>query len=102
MTTEAMRDRDQALAQVAGNAHQDERESVERALDAVVSRGGRFTTDAVIAEMGDLYRGLREPRLLGAILQAWRSAGRIIPTGEYQRSTRRECHARPVMVWRVT
>ena len=91
-----------SLAQVAGNAQADERESVERALGAVVSRGGRFTTDAVIAEMGDLYHGLREPRLLGAILKAWRSAGRIVPTGEYQRSTRRACHARPVMVWRVS
>ena len=99
--TAATQARDQALATVLAGAEHDHRASIEDALRVVVEQGGEFTTDSVIRAMGDLYRELPEPRLIGAVLQIWRRRGLIEPSGRYVQSTRRECHARPVMVWRV-
>lgn len=99
--TAATRARDQALAAVLGAAEQDHRAAIEDALWAMVEQGAEFTTDNLILAMGESYRLLPEPRLLGAVLRGWRHKGLIEPTGRYVQSTRRECHARPVMVWRV-
>jgi hypothetical protein len=42
-----------------------------------------------------------EPRALGAVMKAMARDGKIRATGEYRKSARTDCHARPVAVWRV-
>lgn len=58
-----------------------------------------FTTDDVWAALGD--RTPPEPRAMGAVMKALAGEGRIRATGEYRKSVRVECHARPVAVWRI-
>lgn len=41
-----------------------------------------------------------DPRAMGAALIAARRDGLISATGGYRKSTRPECHARPVAIWR--
>jgi len=38
---------------------------------------------------------------LGAVMKAMARDGAIRATGEYRKSSRVDCHARPVAVWRV-
>lgn len=55
-----------------------------------------FTTD-------DVWRSLastREPRALGAVMRWAAAAGLVENTHQTVPSTRPECHARPVAVWR--
>lgn len=55
-----------------------------------------FTTD-------DLWKAFAhppEPRAMGAAIRQARRDGLIVGTGEYVKSMRRECHARPIPVWR--
>jgi predicted SPOUT superfamily RNA methylase MTH1 len=56
-----------------------------------------FTTD-------DVWQALTvrppEPRALGAVMVTAKNAGLIEPTDRTRQSSRPECHARPVRVWR--
>jgi hypothetical protein len=57
-----------------------------------------FTSDDVWAAL-DVKPS--EPRALGAAMKAAANRGIIFPTGEYRKSGRPECHARPLAVWRA-
>lgn len=96
--------RDQAIQQVHDGATVDERESVRAALDAVIQRSAKqgtwFTSEHVIAELGDVYQLIREPRLLGAIMQSAYRQGRIVP-GAFVDGTRPSRHKAPVRQWRA-
>lgn len=58
-----------------------------------------FTTDEVWDALGEDRPD--EPRALGAVMKAMARDGIIRATGEYRKSGRVDCHARPVAVWRV-
>lgn len=95
--SEGERRRDDAIRQ-AGDAAGP---WVDHAIDAIklVSLARfDFTTD-------DVWSALRvkpdEPRALGAAMKAAAGRGFIYATGEYRKSGRPECHARPVAVWRA-
>lgn len=93
--------REQAIQQVAEHARIDHRKACEAALAAVIAAGEPFTTDDVIKILGDIYAEIREPRLLGAVIQAASRAGQIVPTGQWVNSHRVENHGRIVRQWRA-
>jgi hypothetical protein len=90
--------RDAAVARAALGAG----EWIERARDAVqlvaLARFD-FTSDEVWDALGEDRP--EEPRALGAVMKAMARDGLIRATGEYRKSARVDCHARPVAVWRV-
>ena len=92
--------REQAIRQVDEHANIDHRATCQAALDAVIAVGAAFTTDDVIRELGDVYVQIREPRLLGAVVQAASRGKRIVPTGNHVQSKRVENHGRIVREWR--
>ena len=90
--------RDEAIARVEASAG----DWIQRARDAatmVASARFDFTTDDVWDALGDDRP--KEPRALGAVMKQLATEGRIRATGEYRKSHRADCHARPVAVWRV-
>ena len=100
MTTlfDAEEARDEALARVEAGAG----DWVQRARDAVTMVALArfdFTTDDVWDALGEDRPA--EPRALGAVMKQLAAEGRIRATGEYRKSQRVDCHARPVAVWRV-
>lgn len=96
--------RDNAIQQVYDGATVNERECVRTALNLVIQRsaeqGTWFTSEHVIAELGDVYQLIREPRLLGAIMREAASKGRIVP-GAFVDGTRPSRHKAPVRQWRA-
>ena len=90
--------RDEAIARVEAGAG----DWVQRARDAAIMVAlGRFdfTTDDVWDALGEDRPA--EPRALGSVMKQLAGEGRIRATGEYRKSSRVDCHARPVAVWRV-
>ena len=65
------------------------------------SQEGAFTSDDVWhwLEVWDV-ESPREPRALGAVIRKMARDGQIRSTGDFVKSTRAECHGRPVAVWR--
>lgn len=100
--TTAVERRDQAIRRVHDGATVSERQLVEDALDAVIERhaatGAVFTSEDVIAELGDHYALIREPRLIGALMMAAARRNRIVG-GDYVRGSRPERHSAPVRTW---
>ena len=90
--------RDEAIARAEAGAG----DWVGRARDAVqlvaLARFD-FTTDDVWDALGGDRP--QEPRALGAVMKQLAGEGKIRATGEYRKSSRVDCHARPVAVWRV-
>jgi hypothetical protein len=103
--TTAVERRDQAIRRAHDGATVSERQLVEDALDAVIERhaatGAVFTSEDVIAELGDAYGLIREPRLIGALMMAAARRNRIVG-GDYVRGSRPERHSAPVRTWTVT
>jgi hypothetical protein len=90
--------RDEALGRVergAGDWFQRARDTVQLVALARFD----FTTDEVWDALGEDRP--KEPRALGAVMKAMAGEGKIRATGEYRKSVRVDCHARPVAVWRV-
>lgn len=64
--------------------------------------GGYFTTDAVWAILnGWGIAPPHEPRALGAAMRKAERLGLCAPTDRTQKSTRIDCHARPLRVWKL-
>lgn len=103
--TTAVERRDQAIRRAHDGATVSERQLVEDALDAVIERhaatGAVFTSEDVIAELGDAYGLIREPRLIGALMMAAARRNRIVG-GDYVRGSRPERHSAPVRTWTVS
>ena len=69
---------------------------------ARASLDGHFTTDDVWDWLDTWgVDAPHEPRALGAVMRNFARSNRITTTGEYVKSTRIECHGRPVAVWRL-
>lgn len=94
-----MQARDEAIARAAEGAPAVWMERAKGVALHVAASKFDFTTDDVWAYLGE--DKVREPRAMGAVMKALASEGRIRPTGEYRKSARPGCHARPVAVWRV-
>jgi len=96
---DAMEARDEAIARVEAHAPEG---WVRRARDTVnliaLSRFD-FTTDHVWEALGEDRPS--EPRALGSVMKGMAHEGLIRATGEYRKSVRTDCHARPLAVWRV-
>lgn len=91
-----------ALVRVEEGATTDSKTAVEEAMWRVIGRGNPFVSEDIIAEMGDVYATVREPRLLGAVIRIAANGGWIVPTGVWRNGTRKERHAAPVREWRPT
>lgn len=92
--------RDVAIARVAAAAPGDWMEAAREVVDRLASTGRQFTTDDVWLHLGTMDVDVPdEPRAMGAVIRDAAKAGEIVPTHRYVRSTRPECHCRPVMVW---
>lgn len=73
------------------------------AIDRVMKAKGKyshFTSEDVIAELGDDYQTFQEPRVIGAAFRTVRLSGRIYASG-YKHGKRKERHAAPVMTWTI-
>lgn len=87
----------EAIARVGEAADEAWMAQARRTLSEIAARLPLFTTDDLWAA------GLpspREPRALGAVMREVARAGICAATDQYRRSTRPECHTRPVRVWR--
>ena len=91
--------RDEAVRRVERAAPEAWMQAARDATVQVALSRFDFTTDDVWAALGD--ETPPEPRAMGAVMKALAGEGRIRATGEYRKSVRVECHARPVAVWRV-
>lgn len=99
-TSDAVVARDAAIEQVGDNASADWLAAVWRIVEALPI-GALFTTDYVWASLErDAVPPTHEPRAMGAAIVGLRRAGLAVATGDYRKSARVECHARPVMIWR--
>jgi hypothetical protein len=95
---DAEKARDKAIARVEAGAGDWIRRAREAVTMVSLARFD-FTTDDVWDALGE-DRPL-EPRALGAVMKQLGAEGTIRATGEYRKSSRVDCHARPVAVWRV-
>lgn len=85
-----------AVARAAAAAPDAWTQDARGALRLIAATGIEFTTD-------DLWARLPappEPRAMGAIIRWGAEQGVIVDTGRARKSTRPECHARPVTIWR--
>lgn len=69
------------------------------AVAAVARRLERFTTDDVWEELAEREAGGGDPRAIGPVMDAAAADGTIERTDETVKSSRKECHGRPVRVW---
>lgn len=90
---------DEAIAGVEANAHPSWLE-VARAIVWSLPSGREFTTDHVWEWLERSSVRTHEPRALGAVMREMQRKGQIVNTKQYQPSARRECHARPIPIWR--
>lgn len=69
------------------------------ALARVLKETDRFTTDDLWAKIPSDARSGVEPRAMGGFMVEAAKTGRIKKTSEFRKSTRKECHSRPLAVW---
>jgi hypothetical protein len=96
------RDKDRAV--YAAGAFADplwKREAIAT-LETLCKLGDNFTTDDVWRLLEGVGVKTPEPRALGALITRYAKEGRIFSTGSYRKSIRKECHRRPLAVWRPT
>mgnify|MGYP001313383177 CR=1 FL=1 len=58
-----------------------------------------FTADDLHVLENEIGLHKRDKRVIGALLKSLQSKGYIIPIG-YRASQRRECHGRPIVLWK--
>lgn len=88
--------RDVAIDKVERHAPADWLRRTYRLIEDM-TRGRTFTTDDLWAALGPDVP--HEPRAMGAVIRDARLRALITPTGAYKKSSRPECHARPILVW---
>jgi len=93
--------RDEAIDRVERNADPDWAEAAYLACRLVAEDQQFFTTDNVWQKISILFPQFKthEPRAMGAVMRKAAKDGAIVPTDEYVRSDRPECHRRPMMRW---
>lgn len=93
--------REQAIQQVADNAHEEFMICALIAVSAIAHSLAEFTTDDVVAHMLKTYPEVttHEPRALGAIMRQASQAGWIVNTRRVKASDMVSNHRRPKTVW---
>lgn len=94
------RQTDKAVALAGSHANPDWNREAEATVSILCKRGQDFTTDDVWQLMEQTGLTTREPRALGAIIRKLAKDRLIYQTGGYRKSLRKECHRRPLAVWR--
>lgn len=89
----------EGMARAERAADPDWLQAAKRVVWQLCREGSPFTTDAVWYRLEALGVRTGEPRALGAVMKAASSAGFISATGGYFKSTRPECHSRPLALW---
>lgn len=76
-------------------------QAAEQAVAKLARQYSEFTTDDVWRLLR--YSGLTtpEPRAMGSVMRGMARAGLIVATDRTVKSLRRECHRRPLTVWRA-
>lgn len=97
---EALAARDEAVDRVEENAHAEWLAFALLTVRHLGLLGGEFSTDQVWERLDMFDVHTHEPRAMGAVMKRAVRDGLIEPTGRYVRSSRRECHARPVQTYR--
>lgn len=97
---EGARRADDAVEQVGEAADPTWRRVALLAVEAVAVEREEFSTDHVWTYLEGCGVKTHEPRALGAIMRSARAKAVAAATDRYVPSTRPECHARPVRVWR--
>jgi threonine dehydrogenase-like Zn-dependent dehydrogenase len=93
--------RDSAIATAAAGAGDAWLAAAVQRIGTVAATKLSFTTDDVWATLEAVGLRPREPRALGAAMKLAAKQGTIVATDMYRPSSRVECHARPVRVWRA-
>jgi len=90
----------EAIDRAGNHADPDWKMEAQLALEAVIATYDYFTTDDVwqLLDERDVH-STHEPRAMGALIREQQRLRRITPTGRYKKSSRIECHKRPVMIW---
>lgn len=98
--TEAESRRDDAIARAERHALQEWKDHTMRCIAHCAVTYPTFTTDDVWVLLSDVPEiGTHEPRALGSMMRAAFKLGWVVPTDQYVKSRRPECHARPVKIW---
>lgn len=91
-----------AINAAARFADPDWSRQAELALIKLCRRGQPFTTDGLWYLLAQADVHTPENRAMGNIITQATKDGWIRPTNEYRKSTRPECHRRPLAVWLPT
>lgn len=91
---------DQAVYAAGSFADQDWLREARAVVALLCKRGQDFTTDDVWNLLEHSGLKTHEPRALGAIIRELVKGRKIESTGTYKKSLRKECHRRPLAVWR--
>ena len=71
----------------------------ESAVNLLIKKGEDFDSDEIWRLLSHFDVKTKEPRALGAIMRKYAKDNKIINVG-YRKSTRPECHRRPIAIWR--
>jgi hypothetical protein len=93
--------RDEAIDRVERNACADWNEAAYLACCLVAEEQPFLTTDDVWQKVSTVFPMFKthEPRAMGAVMRRAARENVAVPTDEYVRSDRPECHRRPTMRW---
>lgn len=95
-------ERDEGIGRAGEAARQDWWDAALAAVRLLARRHGAFTADDVWEELDALpVDPPQEPRALGAVFQAARREGLIVPTARFVPSRRPVAHRKPCRVWEV-
>lgn len=87
---------DEAIARVERGAPASWMSNARYVIYELCVKQPEFTTD----DVWDVLGQPPEPRAMGAVMRQVTRKGYCVGTDRYIKSKRRECHARPVKVWR--
>lgn len=89
----------EAIDRVEMNANEEWKATALAIVRNLARRVPQFTSDSVWHELDKSDIKTHENRALGAVIIKAIKLGYIEPTGAYQKSTRPECHRRPIAVY---
>lgn len=92
--------RDEAIDRVERNADSHWKVAATNCVMTLARTNAEFTTDDVWSLLVGWPESTHEPRAMGPVMRKVANAGIIEATDQYRQSERKECHARPVKVWR--
>lgn len=90
---------DEGMARAEAGADEGWLRAAKHVVWQLIREGQPFTTDVVWYRLEALGVSTSEPRALGAVIKAASAGGFLRSTGVYDKSTRPECHSRPVLRW---